>query len=96
VHNASSHNFGAVCFAENRVTIAEKYIQTNVLDRVGSGDAFVAGFIYGLLSGENLKFAVDCGTAHGVLAMTTVGDNSTATVPEIEHLMRGEGSAAKR
>lgn len=96
IHNASSHNFSAVCFADDRIIVADKYIQTNVLDRVGSGDAFVSGFIYGLLNGKDLKFAVDCGAAHGVLVMTTAGDNSTATVREIEHLMRGDSSAAKR
>ena len=95
-HNASSHNFSAVCFADNRVIVADKYIKTNVLDRVGSGDAFVSGFIYGLLNEKDLKFAINCGTAHGVLVMTTIGDNSTATVEEIEHLMRGDSSVAKR
>lgn len=96
VHNASSHNFGAACYSDDGVIIAEKYLQANVLDRVGSGDAFVSGFVYALLNGKDLKFAADCGAAHGVLAMTTIGDNSTATIEEIEHLMRGEGSAAKR
>ena len=95
-HNASSHNFGAACFADNQVIVADKYIQTDVFDRVGSGDAFVSGFIYGLLDGKELKFAVNCGTAHGVLVMTTIGDNSAATVEEIEHLMRGDSSVAKR
>jgi 2-dehydro-3-deoxygluconokinase len=96
VQNASSHNFGAACYSDDLVTVAEKYFQANVLDRVGSGDAFVSGFIYGLLNGKDLKYAADCGAAHGVLAMTTIGDNSSATVEEIEHLMRGGGSAAKR
>ncbi len=95
-HNASLHNFGAACFAENQVIVADKYLNANVLDRVGSGDAFVSAFIYSLLNGKDLKFAADFGTAHGVLAMTSVGDNSTATIDEIEHLMRGESSAAKR
>ncbi len=78
------------------VMVADKYIKTNVLDRVGSGDAFVSGFIYGFLNEKDLKFSINCATAHGVLVMTTVGDNSTATVEEIEHLMRGDSSAAKR
>jgi 2-dehydro-3-deoxygluconokinase len=96
VHNASLHSFGAACFADGKVTVAEDYRQTAVLDRVGSGDAFVSGFIYALLNGKDLQFAVDCGTAHGVLSMTTVGDNSTATVEEIQHLMSGADFAAKR
>lgn len=96
VQSASSHNFGAACYADGKVTAGADYRQADVLDRVGSGDAFVAGFISALLDGKDLKFALDCGTAHGVLAMTTVGDGSTATIEEVEHLMRGEGSAAKR
>lgn len=96
VHSASRHSFGAACFSENKVTVAASYIESEVLDRVGSGDAFVAGFIYALLNGKDIKFAVDCGTAHGVLAMTTPGDNSSATLEEIERLMQGESSAAKR
>lgn len=96
VHNAGLHNFGAACFADNQVIIADKYEKTNVLDRVGSGDAFVSAFIYSLLNGKHLQFAADFGAAHGVLAMTSVGDNSTANIAEIEQLMRGEGSAAKR
>ncbi len=96
VHNAGLHSFGAACFAGNQVIIADKYEKTNVLDRVGSGDAFVSGFIYSLLNGKDIKFAADFGAAHGVLAMTSVGDNSTANIAEIEQLMRGESSAAKR
>jgi 2-dehydro-3-deoxygluconokinase len=96
VNSASLHNFGAACFDGNQIIASEKYIQTNVLDRVGSGDAFVSGFIYGILSAKGLKFAVDYGAAHGVLAMTSVGDNSMATVDEIEHLVRGDSSAVKR
>ena len=89
-------NFSAACFADKQIIVADKHIKTNVLDRVGSGDAFVSGFIYGLLDSKELKFAINCGAAHGVLVMTTIGDNSTATVEEIEHLMRGDSSAAKR
>lgn len=96
VHNAGLHNFGAACFADNQVIVADKYEKTNVLDRVGSGDAFASAFIYSLLNGKDLQFAADFGAAHGVLAMTSIGDNSTANIAEIEQLMRGEGSAAKR
>ena len=96
VHNAGLHNFGAACFTENGATVADKYENINVLDRVGSGDAFVSGFVHSLLEGKDVKFAADFGAAHGVLAMTTVGDNSTVSISEIEHLMRGEGSAVKR
>lgn len=96
VHSASLHSFGAACCADGKVTVAKDYRQSAVLDRVGSGDAFVSGFIYALLNEKDLQYAVDCGTAHGVLSMTTIGDNSTATVEEIEHLMSGANFAAKR
>lgn len=96
VESASSHSFGAACFDGDGVFVADKYVRADVFDRVGSGDAFVSGFVYALLNGKDLKYAVDCGAAHGVLAMTTAGDNSTATIAEIEHLMSGESSAAKR
>ena len=96
VHSASLHSFGAACYADNKVTVAKDYQKAAVLDRMGSGDAFVSGFIYALLNGKDLQYAVDCGTAHGVLSMTTVGDNSTATVEEIKHLMSGANFAAKR
>ncbi len=96
VHSASSHNFSAVCFDGSRVIVADKYFQTGVLDRVGSGDAFTSGFIYGLLDKRELEFSINCGAAHGVLTMTTVGDNSAATVREIENLMNGGGFAVQR
>ena len=97
VHNANSHSFGAACYSNNHGTfVSNNYLRADVLDRVGSGDAFVAGFIYSLLNGKDLTYAVNCGAASGLLAMTTVGDNSMATISEIEHLMRGKGAVAKR
>lgn len=95
VHSASRHSFGAACFCDDQITSAD-YLQTEVFDRVGSGDAFASGFIYALLNDKGLKYAIDCGTAHGALAMTTPGDNSAATIDEIERLMKGENFAAKR
>ncbi len=96
VHSASRHSFGAAAYADGRTTVAASYLESEVYDRIGSGDAFVSGFIYALLNDRNLQYALDCGTAHGVLAMTTAGDNSTATLEEIEHLMSGAGAAVKR
>lgn len=95
VHSANRHSFGAACFAEDRVTFAG-YGDCEVFDRVGSGDAFVSGFIHSLLDGKDEEFAVNCGAAHAVLAMTTSGDNSSATLDEIEHLMKGHGAEARR
>jgi 2-dehydro-3-deoxygluconokinase len=59
---------------------------------VGGGDSFASGLIYGFLSGHDAQWAVECGAAHGALAMTTPGDTSMATLPEVERVMKG-GSA---
>lgn len=64
----------------------------HVLDRIGSGDGFAAGLIYGLMTGIPLERALAYGTAHGALTMTTPGDVSMASLTEVEALMAG-GSA---
>ena len=63
-----------------------------IFDRVGGGDSFASGLIYGLISGEDLQTAVNYGAAHGALAMTTPGDTSMATLAEVRKLAGG-GSA---
>ncbi len=92
IKSASLHNLSAAVFAGGEVFKARDYENVQVLDRVGSGDAFAAGFIFGLLSDKGAKYALECGTAHACLAMTTPGDNSMAQWAEIERLMQGEGS----
>jgi 2-dehydro-3-deoxygluconokinase len=63
-----------------------------ICDRVGGGDSFASGLIYGLLRGKPIEWAVKCGVAHGALAMTTPGDTSMATLAEVERIVKG-GSA---
>src|SRR5262249_12852973 len=58
-------------------------------DRIGSGDSFASGFIYGLLAGQSFQWAVGCGAAHGALAMTTPGDTSMVTLKEVLQVMEG-------
>lgn len=96
VKNASCHSFSGACYSDGKVFKAQNYVDIDVLDRVGSGDAFDSGFIDALLSGKDLDFAVNCGAAHGALAMTTVGDNSAAAADEVYDLMKGKGAGAKR
>ena len=60
-----------------------------ILDRVGGGDSFASGLIYGFLAGKGPQWAVDCGAAHGALAMTTPGDTTMATLSEVEKVMKG-------
>ena len=67
-----------------------------VLDRVGGGDSFASGLIFGLLQSDDLRRAVELGAAHGALVMTTPGDTSAATLAEVEALVRGAGARVKR
>lgn len=67
-----------------------------VLDRIGSGDGFAAGLVYGLLTGTTLEQALAYGTAHGALTMTTPGDVSMASLAEVEALIAGTSAAVRR
>jgi 2-dehydro-3-deoxygluconokinase len=67
-----------------------------IFDRVGGGDSFASGLIYGLLQGRGAQWAVECGAAHGALAMTTPGDTSMASLAEVEKAMKGLGARVER
>ena len=86
VNSACSHNLGAVCFADGKVIKAHNFENIDVLDRVGSGDAFAAGLIYGLLNEKDTEFSLNCGLANSALTLTTLGDGSAATLAEVEKL----------
>jgi 2-dehydro-3-deoxygluconokinase len=92
VKSASLHNLSAAAFSGGEVFKAKDYFDVQIFDRVGSGDAYASGFIYGLLHGENTQYALECGTAHAALSMTTPGDNSMSKLSEIEALIRGGDS----
>ncbi|MFF0378468.1 sugar kinase [Actinoplanes missouriensis] len=97
VVSASRNDFGAVAWSpETGVVRATERPGLDVLDRVGSGDSFASGLIYGLMSGCPLATAVEYGAAHGALAMTTPGDTSMATAAEVIALAAGAGSAIVR
>jgi 2-dehydro-3-deoxygluconokinase len=88
---ASRNAWGAIAlYEDNIVHVPQREI--DILDRVGGGDSFASGLIYGLLAGKPIEWALKCGVAHGALAMTTPGDTSTATLAEVERLIKG-GSA---
>jgi 2-dehydro-3-deoxygluconokinase len=88
---ASRNAWGAIAlYADKVVHVPQREI--DILDRVGGGDSFASGLIYGLLAGKEIEWAVRCGVAHGALAMTTPGDTSMATLAEVERLIKG-GSA---
>jgi 2-dehydro-3-deoxygluconokinase len=89
---ATRNDWGAVCYQDGQLYQARSREDLEILDRVGGGDSFASGLIYGLLTGRGPQWAVECGAAHGALAMTTPGDTSTATLAEVEKVMQG-GSA---
>jgi 2-dehydro-3-deoxygluconokinase len=86
---ASRNDWGAVCWMSGRLHEATRRPDLEILDRVGGGDSFAAGLIYGFLTGRGPELAVEYGAAHGALAMTTPGDTSMATLAEVERLVAG-------
>jgi len=89
---ASVNDWGAVCWHDGAFYEAVPRPGLEIFDRVGGGDSFASGLIYGFLAGKGPQWAVDCGAAHGALAMTTPGDTTMATLSEVEKAMKG-GSA---
>ncbi len=88
-HTASRNGWSAFAFSNHQAVAGLAFDDLDILDRVGGGDSFASGLLYGLLAGKSLAWALDCGIAHGALAMTTPGDASMATLPEVERLMNG-------
>ncbi len=86
---ATLNDWGAICFADSQFYQAPTRENLEILDRIGGGDSFASGLIYGLLAGRGPQWAVDCGAAHGALAMTTPGDTTMATLSEVEKVMKG-------
>jgi 2-dehydro-3-deoxygluconokinase len=93
---ANRNDWAAFAYAEGTVHRSTEYLDLEVFDRVGGGDAFAAGLIYGVLNGKGVQWALDCGVAHGALAMTTPGDSSMATLAEVESLMAGGSAGVQR
>ena len=93
---ATRNDWGAVCFADGTLHRATERPDLEILDRVGGGDSFASGLIYGFLAGKGAAWAVECGAAHGALAMTTPGDTTMATHAEVEHLMAGGSARVQR
>jgi len=86
---ATRNDWGAVCYAEGELYQATAREDLEIFDRIGGGDSFASGLIYGLLENKGPQWAVECGAAHGALAMTTPGDTTTATLAEVERIMKG-------
>lgn len=93
---ATRNDWGAIAWADGKFYEATTRPDLEILDRVGGGDSFASGLIYGFLTGRELSWSVECGAAHGALAMTTPGDTSMATLAEVERVMRGGTARVSR
>ncbi|QTE29190.1 sugar kinase [Pengzhenrongella sicca] len=97
VRSASVNDWGAIAWSPaTGVVQATHRERLEILDRVGGGDSFASGLIYGLLEGEPLQTAVEYGAAHGALAMTTPGDTTMVTKAEVLKLAGGGGARVDR
>jgi len=90
-HTASRNAWGAMALYQDQIVHVPQ-TDIDIYDRVGGGDSFASGLIYGMLAAKPIEWALGCGVAHGALAMTTPGDTSMATLAEVERVMKG-GSA---
>ena len=96
VHSASRHSIAGACVAGGQVYRSKDHPNIEVLDRVGSGDAFAAGLIYGMLTGSSMQTSIDLASASAVLSLASLGDGSSATLTEIERLAAGSSRATDR
>jgi 2-dehydro-3-deoxygluconokinase len=93
---ATRNDWGAVCYYDGNFFQATNRENLEIFDRVGGGDSFAAGLIYGFVAGKDPQWAVECGAAHGALAMTTPGDTTMATLDEVLQAMKGAGARIVR
>ena len=96
VKTATVNDWSAMLYVDGEIYHANEYKGLEILDRVGGGDSFASGLIYGLMETGDPAQAVNYGAAHGALAMTTPGDTSMARKPEVEALMSGQSARVKR
>ncbi|MFW6599060.1 sugar kinase [Propionibacteriaceae bacterium Y2011] len=97
VHSASINDWGAVAWSRDEGFVESRQRERmEIFDRVGGGDSFASGLIYGLMTGEPLQLCVDLGAAHGALAMSTPGDTSMATEAEVRKLAGGGSARVQR
>jgi 2-dehydro-3-deoxygluconokinase len=95
VHSTNRHSWGAVAWIGGQ-TYVSPTCQLDVLDRVGGGDGFAAGFFYGLMSGETPEEAIKLGWAHGALLTTFPGDTTMATLDQVRAFARGGSARIQR
>jgi len=95
VHSTNRHSWSAVAWLEGK-TYSAPTAELDVLDRVGGGDGFASGFLYGLLTGESPEQAVRLGWAHGALLTTFPGDTTMATLDQVRAFARGGSARIQR
>ena len=93
---ATINDWSAVVYEDGELYRAPERPGLEIFDRVGGGDSFASGLIYGFLEGKGPQWAVECGAAHGALAMTTPGDTTMVTLPEVERVMKGGTARVSR
>ena len=95
VHSTNRHSWSAVAWINGQNFLAPT-CELDVLDRVGGGDGFAAGLIYGLLAGEPEQEAVKLGWAHGALLTTFPGDTTMATADQVKAFAKGGSARIQR
>ena len=93
---ATVNDWSAICWCDGDFFEATPRSNLEILDRIGGGDSFASGLIYGLMTNRGPQWAVECGAAHGALAMTTPGDTSMATLADVERVMKGGTARVSR
>ncbi len=96
VRTATVNDWGAMCWVDGAFYTATHRPGLEIMDRVGGGDSFASGFIYGMMEFGNPAKAVEYGAAHGALAMTTPGDTTMASLKEVQKLVGGGGARVDR
>ncbi len=96
VKTATVNDWSAMVYADGKVYNGLSLPGLEIYDRVGGGDSFASGLIYGLMTYDDAQTAVNYGVAHGAIAMTTPGDTSTASLKEVENIIGGKGARVAR
>ncbi len=96
VKTATVNDWSAMVYADGKVYNGLSLPGLEIYDRVGGGDSFASGLIYGLMTYDDAQTAVNYGVAHGAFAMTTPGDTSTASLKEVENIIGGKGARVAR
>jgi 2-dehydro-3-deoxygluconokinase len=93
---ATINDWGAICYYDGSFYDAPIRENLEIYDRVGGGDSFASGLIYGFLSAKDPQWSVECGAAHGALAMTTPGDTTMASMSEVFQAMKAQTARIER